>query len=508
MTKKAFILSGFIGLKILLQCFLINPAYDLQRDEYLYLDQANHLAWGYASVPPVTSWISTIILHLGNSFFWIRFFPALFGVLTIVIVWKAIEELKGNLFAMILGSTCMLFSCFLRLNQLYQPNSLDVLTWTLFFFIIIKYFKTEKPKWLYLGSILFSVGFLNKYNILFLVMGLFPAVLISTQRRIFINRHLWFSLLLGLLLIAPNLFWQYDNHFPVIHHMKVLTDTQLVNVNRWDFLRDQVLYFIGSFLVIVSALYALLFYPPFSIYRSFLWTMIFTLVIFIYLRAKSYYAIGIYPIYISFGSVFLGEILKTGWKKYLRWAFITIPVIFYVLFFNLAFALKSPEYIIANGKGYKKLGLLRWEDGKDHILPQDFSDMLGWKELADKVDSIFSQFPTTEQTLILCDNYGQAGAINYYANHVNKAAVSFNADYINWFNLEKRFDNLIRVKSCESKDNELTTSSPFFDSAHIGGSITNPLAREFGTTIFVFRKARIDIRDRIRKEVDTTKFYR
>ena len=183
-------------------------------------------------------------------------------------------------------------------------------------------------------------------------------------------------------------------------------------------------------------------------------------------------------------------------------------MLLYILLFNLFFALKSPEYIIANAKAYKELGLLRWEDGKDHVLPQDFADMLGWKELAFKVDSIYMQLPTREQTLILCDNYGQAGAINYYAKHINKTAVSFNADYINWYNLDKRYDNLIRIKSNENKDNELKLSSPFFDSAGIGGSVTNPFAREYGTTIFVFKKARIDIRARIQNEIEETKNYR
>ena len=32
----------------------------------------------------------------------------------------------------------------------------------------------------------------------------------------------------------------------------------------------------------------------------------------------------------------------------------------------------------------QKLGLLRWEDSKDHLLPQDFADMLGWKKLVFK----------------------------------------------------------------------------------------------------------------------------
>src|SRR5690606_33236860 len=110
MTKKTIILLGFIVFKFVLHYSMLNLDYELHRDEYLYLDQADHLAWGYLSVPPFTSWISGIIQLLGNSEFWVKFFPALFGALTMVVVWKAIEELKGNLFALILGATCVLFS--------------------------------------------------------------------------------------------------------------------------------------------------------------------------------------------------------------------------------------------------------------------------------------------------------------------------------------------------------------------------------------------------------------
>jgi hypothetical protein len=89
--------------------------------------------------------------------------------------------------------------------------------------------------------------------------------------------------------------------------------------------------------------------------------------------------------------------------------------------------------------------LLRWEDGKDHSLPQDFADMLGWKELAQKVDKEYSKLSKSGKTLVLCDNYGQAGAINYYSNKKVRA-VSFNADYLNWFDLSEKYSNVIRVK--------------------------------------------------------------
>ena len=86
-------------------------------------------------------------------------------------------------------------------------------------------------------------------------------------------------------------------------------------------------------------------------------------------------------------------------------------------------------------------------------------------------------------------------------------AVSFNADYINWFNLTKKYDNLIRVKS-DDINTELENTSPFFKNSKLAASITNKYAREFGTTIFVFQGAKIDIRERLQAEIEEEKNYR
>ena len=273
MTKtNIIILIGFIVLKFILQYSLVHPIYDLQRDEFLHLDQANHLAWGFQSVPPMTSWISLIIKFLGNGVFWIRFFPALFGALTILLVWKTIEELKGNLFALLLGTTCVTFSVYLRLNTLYQPNSLDVLCWTSMCFFLVKYLNRKENKWLIYLGLAFAVGFLNKYNILFLVMGLVPAFLLVPERKIFTNRILYLGILLAFILVLPNIIWQYRNDFPVLRHMKELSETQLVHVDRWGFLRSQLMFFPGTYLLFIIGLYGLVKCSAFKKYRVFFWT--------------------------------------------------------------------------------------------------------------------------------------------------------------------------------------------------------------------------------------------
>lgn len=505
-TKKTIILSLFVLAKFGLQYLIVDQGYELHRDEFLHLDQANHLAWGYVSVPPVTSWISCLIQFFGNTIFWIRFFPALFGALTIVVVWKIIETLNGNLFALVLGSACILFSALLRLNILYQPGSLDILCWGMFYFVLIRYTKTENSNWLYLLAVVFAIGFLNKYNIVFLLIGLIPALLL-TKRSIFREKHLYFSLIVCLLIISPNLEWQRHNNFPVFRHLEQLANTQLVNVNRWHFLRDQLLFFIGSLFVIISGLYGLLIYPPFKRYRFFFWTFGFTVCVFVFLRAKGYYAIGLYPVYIAFGSVYLEKLWNTGRKRHLQPLAIAVPILTFIPMYHSTFPNKNPKLMIDNLHVYKDLGLHRWEDGKDHYLPQDFADMLGWKELANKIDSIYPTISRQGHTIILCDNYGQAGAINYYAKNRNIQAVSFSADYINWFVWDKAFVNMIRVKTFGSEGNELNETGPIFNTSYQAGFIQSPFAREHGTTIYVFLKCKVDINNRIKEEIANETYF-
>ena len=507
MTKKSLLLLAFIIFKFVLQYTLISSDYDLQRDEYLHLDQAHHLAWGYMSVPPFTSWISYIIYLLGNTVFWVKFFPALFGALTIIVVWKTIEELKGNLSAMILGATCVLFSSLLRLNTLFQPNSFDTLSWTTVYFILIKYLNSENTKWLYITSIAFALGFLNKYNIGFLIIGLIPAMLVTPQRKIFTQPKLYAAFVLGLLLITPNLLWQYNNHFPVIHHLKELAYTQLVHVNRMDFLKSQIFFFFGSLIVIVSGLLALLFYKPFEKFKPFFWSLFFTIVVFMYFKAKDYYAIGLYPIYIAFGSVFLSEQLKEGWKRYLLPVLIIIPLLVFIPMYKQDFPNKSPEYIISHAKEFEKYGKHRWEDGKDHLLQQDFADMVGWKELALKVDSVCATMPDLEHTLLLCDNYGQTGAINFYSTNKKVTAHSLNADYINWLPLNMKIKNVILVKEGDDEDKERKTEIPLFDTVYLATKRINKYAREPEIAIYVLKGAKIDINKRIKEEMERKKNY-
>ncbi len=487
MKGKDIILCLFIAFKLTANLWLVNPLYDLHRDEYLHLDQAQHLAWGYDSVPPFTSWVSWLILQLGNGVFWVRLFPALFGALTLIVVWKTIEVLKGNLFALILAAMATTFSVVLRINILLQPNSMDILSWTLFYYTIIQYINTQKNKWLYWAAVVFAIGFLNKYNIVFLMMGIVPAIGVSRYRSVFLNPALYFAALLALLIISPNLYWQYQHNFVVFHHLRQLTNTQLVHVNRLDFLKEQFIFFIGGLYILILAFLSFFTYPSFYKYRLFCWSFIFTLAVFTYFRAKGYYAIGLYPALLAFGAVYTEKLLSTGWKKHLRPVALIVTAILFIPMLKVAFPTQAPAYIQQHGDAFKKFDLLRWEDGKDHALPQDFADMLGWGELAKITDSAIKHLSDTTHIMVLCDNYGQAGAVNYYTTHKNIKAFCMQGDYFNWYTKDaKEIHDIIWVKTFDEPVN-FAEARLYADTIIPAGKIENSFAREKGTAVYILK---------------------
>jgi len=502
MTKKNAVLLLFILLKFALQYFAIDSGYELQRDEYLHLDLGKHLAWGYLSVPPLTGLISSVIVLFGNSIFWVKFFPALFGAFIIVVVWKTVEELKGGWFALILAATGTIFSVLVRINTLYQPNSIDFLIWTTLFFILIKYINTENNQWLYYAGVVFAIGFLNKYNVVFLLLGLAPALMFTPYRKVFTNRHFYYAAIIAFLIISPNLVWQYKNNFPVVHHLKLLTESQLVNVNRFDFLKEQLYFFTGSLIVIVAAFISFFTYERFRKYRVFFFAFVFTIALFVYLRAKSYYSIGLYPIFLSFGAVYLEKLLKTGWLRLFQIPLILLPALIFIPLFPIILPVLSPEQIQQKKEVFDKFGLTRWEDGKMHNMPQDFADMLGWKELASLVDSAFLMIDEKEQTTIHCDNYGQAGAINFYSNQPYTEAVTMNADYINWYPLDDfEIVNVIMVKGRFDEDKTREKEKAFFENVTLVGEIKNEYAREVGTRVYLLKGAKLSINKILREEI-------
>jgi hypothetical protein len=481
-----WILLLLITIKMMLQYILVNPVYELHRDEFLYLNQADHLAFGYISVPPLTALFSKLILLLGGGLFWVRFFPALFGTLTIIFTWLIVEALGGSLFSRIVAACALVFSLLVRLNILWQPNSFDILSWTIVFWLLLKFVKSEESKWLFFLAVIVVLGFYNKYNMIFLITGLAIGLMATNQRKIFSNPSFWKALILSLMLLSPNIIWQVVNHFPVFQHMKVLKASQLDNNTSIGFLKSQLGLFLGSLPLILAALIGFILLKSFKPYRFIGICYVAVIALFAILRAKNYYAIGIYPVLIAFGSLCFDQFLSKKWKNVVSLFLICLNLGIFLVIIKFLFPVLTPAEIRENASSFEKMGLLSWEDGKNHNLPQDFADMIGWHEMADKALAAYLMIPSgeLENTLIICNNYGQAGALNYYNRGKMPEAYSFNTDYIFWLPHIKKIKNILLVG--EKPD---AVVIGMFKDFRLNAVVENKEAREKGTGIYLLTGA-------------------
>ena len=496
--------------------FLLSPRYDLHRDEYLYLNQGRHLAWGYLEVPPLMAAQGWATLALGGAAGWVHFWPFLWGAATVYLVVRLAQRLGGGWFAQSLAGTCYLAAAFARLNLLFQPNSFEVFGFAFCLYWLVCFAQQPRPRYLYLLGLGLGLGLLNKYTTLFFGAALGGALLLTPARRVLGNRHFWGAAGLGLLVWLPNLGWQLRHGLPFLHHMALLQKTQLVHVEAADFWKAQLLMCLPAVWVWVPGLLALLLGRAFRPYRAVGWVAVLGVGLLAALHGKDYYALGYYPVLFAFGAVWwemrikhFGRLKPRGqarraegpapwWKTAAQAALVAVPLGFLAAFFPLLFPVRGPAAMAALRPRYAALGVYRWEDGRNHALPQDYADMRGWRELADKTWAAYRSLPAAVRpyTLIHCANYGQASAINYYnRGRALPPAHSLNGSFLFWYPAADSVRAVLIID--DEPDDEL---APHFAAYRRFGAVADPYARERGTAITIGLRPDSAVRAQLARE--------
>jgi 4-amino-4-deoxy-L-arabinose transferase-like glycosyltransferase len=487
-TASNKIVIGLLALlKFLIPFIFIHPAFELQRDEYLYYQQGQHLDLGYLENPPLLSYLGWISSWFGNKEWLIRLWPASVGALTVIITCLIAARLGGGSFAQFFAGFSIITGAFLRIHILFQPNILDIFFWTCSLYFLIKFIQTDHKRDLLLMAICLALGWWSKYSILFLIISILIGLILTKYRKLFIQKRFYVAIAIALLIILPNVWWQYAHKFPLIHHMKELRETQLVHINAADFIKEQ---FLLLFPVLIIWIAGLIWAFRNSNYRILGWIYLSVILLLIFGSGKSYYALGIYPVLLAAGGVVWEKLFAT--RKVVLYIIsiliigLTIPLIRIVL------PTMSPEKLATfyQEKGVDKIGLLKWEDQKDHPLPQDFADMLGWKELAYKTSKFFNSNTNYAQanTIIYCRNYGQAGSLPFYISdkYITDRVISDNGSFLLWISDRLWFKNLIFIgRNMPGKDDEVFQH---FGKVTVIDSVTNPLSRQFGDKIIYFEK--------------------
>lgn len=485
LTHYVFILAF---LNVLLHFAFYNTL-GFHRDGLLYFSLGQHLAAGYASVPPLIGFVSWTMIHiLGYSLLSARLVPMLLSAVYVILVAGITKELGGKKYAQILTAIALMVTPInLRTFILFQPVCLDLTFWGLTIWVILKWINTDNDKYLLLLGLVAGLGMLNKYLIALEIFSFLVAFAFSPRRNVFTKKAFYFCLLIGFMIFLPNLIWQIKHHLPVIEHMQALHKFQLVNVNRLSFFTDQ--FFIASMAVVLAipGILTLLSSKNLKPYRPLVAGSIIAVLILAILRGKSYYTIGLFVLWIAAGGFWWEKKLKKQWSR------ILLPVIILLLTLPTVPAgipVWGPQglakyFAVARHK-FGMETALRWEDGNIHDLPQDYADMLGWNELARITAKAYNQVQDKQSVLIYADNYGEAGAVEVLGKKYHLPdPVCFNGSFFYWAprHLKHQITTLIYIN-----DKLGTDVKNLFDSSKKIGMIENPLAREYGTGVWLCTK--------------------
>ncbi len=492
-------------LKFLLPFFLQHNAYELQRDEYLYLQQGHHLAWGYMEVPPLLSVFAWISQLFGQNFFMVKLWPSLFGACTLFVACLMTMEMGGKQFAQFITGLSMIAGAYLRVNFLFQANFLEIFFWTFSAYSLLLFIKTHAPHYLYWIAVSLALGFMSKHSAVFFMLGIFVAMLATPYRKLLLFRQFYVAAGIALLLVLPNLLWQYFHSFPVVHHMKELRETQLVHIGSATFLVNQLLMNLPAAFVWIGGLIWLLFFKQAKRYRMIALIYLSVILLLMICSGKDYYALGTYPMLFAAGGVWLEQVAKKRWY-WTRYAAVAVILLLFTVSIPVLLPVWTPNQLAAyyHKYGMDKSGLLKWEDQQQHPLPQDFADMLGWREMATKVSTVYHQLPDSTQaaTLIYCRNYGQAGAVNYYGQQL-PFVHSDNGSFLLWMPDTFRIKNLLFVGETQPEKGDEVFDQ--FEHVKVMDSITNPLAREFGTKIILYENGNNKVNGMIEKGIKEMK---
>jgi hypothetical protein len=282
---------------------------------------------------------------------------------------------------------------------------------------------------------------------------------------------------------------------------KELRETQLQYISKADFIKEQILMLFPVTLVWVCGLIWLLFQKK---YRLFGIAYLTVVVLLIAGSGKGYYTLGVYPMLLAAGGVFLEKISLQ--KKGLRVLFVLIIVGLSLPFIFVLLPLQKPDDMVATNIKYDLAGkgMLKWEDQQNHPLQQDFADMTGWKELTAKAEHGYDSLVAKGYTNIwvYCSNYGQAGALQYYASDIRfrQKVISRNGTFLLWIPRPLPFNHILLIDDEWPEKEEPVFQH--FTKVTLLDSVANPLSRQLGDKVFLLENADSTAIQMVNQEID------
>ena len=413
MPVPAWLVAG----ALLLAHLLTLGRYGIFRDEFYYLANGRHLAWGYVDHPPLVAVIAWTVEHtIGTSVYALRT-PSLFALAGVLAIMAALVRRigGGGLAVTIAWLAFALSPYYLYTFHYLSMNAPEVLWWSLAALLLVKATdahrapdhgaRAEAWPWLAFGLVM-GMAVLTKVSGFIWGAGLALGLLLSPARHHLRSPWPWVGVAVTALLFAPHVAWQVAHDFPTAEFVRNAQANKIIPLAPAAFLGEQIMLLgpIGALVAIVGAIALAARRLPGG--RVWLVAVVATLTVFLLQRSKAYYVMPAYPVLLVAGAVALERWLATRVAP--RRAAIALMLVIGLPLVPLTLPVLPPAALQAY-MARLGLGVSSAERHQTGALPQHFADMFGWEALADAVAGVVRTLPPEERATarIFAQNYGR-----------------------------------------------------------------------------------------------------
>ncbi len=409
--------------------------YDFFRDELYFIACGRHLALGYVDQPPLIPWIAALSQTAGHNLILLRSIPALSAAGAVLVTCALVRLLGGKTIAQVLAGLAVgLAPVIVGVTATLNTTTFEPLLWTLVAYFAARAVIEEDATWWMAAGIIAGVTLETKYTILFFLIALLVSLLAVGPRGTLRTKNFARGVLYAFGIASFSLVWQIQHGFPFVELLRAGASGKNVVLSPLGYIASQIVVFTPlAALLWIGGTIALLVDPHLRRVRFLGVTFVVLFVFFLAMHAKDYYLVGAYPMVIAAGGVAFERLCRR-----VRWLPVTYAALAAAGALVLA-PLAEPLLPIETYVHYQDtvLGALHVHLQKDEVadtstIPQTFADEFGWRELARAVERATATLTLAERehAAVYTQNYGEAGAVDFYGAGVPPAISGHNSYWL------------------------------------------------------------------------------
>jgi 4-amino-4-deoxy-L-arabinose transferase-like glycosyltransferase len=367
--------------------------YGWHRDELYYAVSGLHLQGGYVEFPPVTALLAALSRVLfGLSLLGLRAFTVLASVGTVLVGVLVARDLGATRRAQTLAAGLVAFCPgMLATNWLFQPVAFDQLMTMIVLWLAVR-LALGRGSWPLLG-VAAGIGLETKYT-LAVVLALLIGTFLVWRRDVLSASGLTAAVAIAAALLVPNLVWEAGHGWTSVHFFLNPPPSGS------DETRPQ---FIGNLLLSLGVAVPVAIAGVVSLVRDrdlrpLGWTVVGTVLAYLVLGGKSYYALPVLVFALATGSLPLDRWLTRTRLAIAGAAFVAVDLV--------ALPILLPVLPLRTAERH---GIISART--------DYQAEIGWPDYERQVERL-----APGANLIVTANYGEAGALELFGRHLPPVA--------------------------------------------------------------------------------------